>query len=85
MTDFPSDFERQAHRDERAVDEYRRRRELEAEVGRLRADRAALLDLWIVRKDRGWQIRFQVTPSLTYLTREAADEAVLEWARSRVR
>jgi uncharacterized small protein (DUF1192 family) len=49
MTDFPSDFERDARRHERAVDEHRRREELEAEVVRLRdeverlkADRAAL-------------------------------------------
>jgi hypothetical protein len=37
MTDFPSDFEREAHRHERAVDDHRRREELEAEVERLRA------------------------------------------------
>jgi hypothetical protein len=43
MTDFPSDFEREAHRNERAVDEHRRRQELEAEVERLRAARAALV------------------------------------------
>jgi hypothetical protein len=38
--DFPSDFEREARRHERAVDEHRRREELEAEVVRLRADLA---------------------------------------------
>jgi hypothetical protein len=38
--DFPSDFEREARRHERAVDDYRRREELEAEMVRLRADLA---------------------------------------------
>jgi hypothetical protein len=38
--DFPSDFEREARRQERAVDDYRRREELEAEVARLAADLA---------------------------------------------
>jgi chromosome segregation ATPase len=40
MTDFPSDFEQEARRHERAVDEHRRREELEAEVVRLRAESA---------------------------------------------
>jgi chromosome segregation ATPase len=36
MTDFPSDFEQEARRQERAVDDHRRRQELEAEVARLK-------------------------------------------------
>jgi hypothetical protein len=38
--DFPSRFEQEARRQERAVDEHRRREELEAEVVRLRAESA---------------------------------------------
>jgi hypothetical protein len=38
--DFPSDYDRDMLRHERAVDDYRRREELEAEVARLAADLA---------------------------------------------
>jgi hypothetical protein len=38
MTDFPSDFERETRRHERAVDDRRHREELEAEVVRLGAN-----------------------------------------------
>jgi hypothetical protein len=83
--DFPSDFEQDARRHERAVDEYRRRQELEAEVAALRADRAALLGLWIVENNGGWQVRSEAVPPPSFATREEAEAAVLEWARGRKR
>jgi tmRNA-binding protein len=90
--DFPSDFEREARRHERAVDEHRRREELEAEVERLgaeverlRADRAALLDHWILKADRQWHFCGAGLMPQAFATREDAEEAVLKWARSLVR
>jgi hypothetical protein len=84
-SDFPSDYELQALRQERVVDEYRRREELEAEVATLLADRAALLDLWIVENNGGWQVRSEAVPPPSFATREEAESAVLEWARGRKR
>jgi hypothetical protein len=57
----------------------------EADVVRLAADRAALLGLWVFRNGGVWQIRTESVPPPVYATREEAEAAVLEWARSRVR
>jgi hypothetical protein len=64
---------------------WRDARTLLAEVGRLRADRAALLDLWIVENNGGWQVRSEAVPPPSFATREEAEEAVLKWASDRKR
>jgi hypothetical protein len=81
--DFPSDFERDARRHKKAVDEHRRREELEAEVVRLRADRAAMLNYWILKADDRWHFCGAGLMPQAFATRAEAEEAVLKWAHSR--
>jgi hypothetical protein len=57
----------------------------EWEVTTLRADRAALLALWIAYGFGLWWIQGEAIPRYVYPTREAAEAAVLEWAHSRKR
>jgi hypothetical protein len=60
-------------------------RTLLAEVERLRADRDALLDHWILMVDDRWHFCVAGLLFVTFATREEAEEAVLEWARDRKR
>jgi hypothetical protein len=60
-------------------------RTLLAEVERLRADRAALLALYIIEDEGRWQFCDAGRVPKTYPTLEQAEEAVLKWARSLVR
>jgi hypothetical protein len=62
---------------------WRDARTLLAEVERLRADRAALLDHWIVEVDGRWHFCIAGLLFVTFATREEAEEAVLKWAHSR--
>jgi hypothetical protein len=57
----------------------------EADVARLAADRAALLDHWILEADDRWHFCGAGLMPQAFATRAEAEEAVLEWVRSRVR
>lgn len=58
---------------------------LNAEVERLKADRTALLGLLISKIAGRWLVWNTALSRSTYPTREAAEEAVLAWARGRQR
>jgi 3-dehydroquinate dehydratase len=74
-----------AWRVDHVPESWRDARTLIAEVGRLRADRAALLALWVFRNGGEWQVRTESVPPPTFATREEAEEAVLKWASDRKR
>jgi hypothetical protein len=58
---------------------------LREEVERLRADRAALLDHWILKADGRWHFCGVGLMPQAFATREEAEAAVLAWARDRKR